>query len=222
MITWCLPANAPSLTANVDSEGRLTNGHMSWRDISGRRQSRSALLESEARLHAIVDNTTAVIYVKDAISFRYLLINRRFEELFGVKRKEIRNKTDYDLFSPEQAGSFRANDQRVVGLRSAIEFEEVAPHSDGLHTYISVKFPLLNAEGVPYAVCGISTDITARKRAEKALWESEQRFRQMAESINEVVWLTDVDGWKILYVNPAYEQITILVMHYCEECTNNE
>src|ERR1700690_2026190 len=122
---------------------------------------------SEERLQSILDNTTAVVYLKDTEG-RFILVNRRFETLFHVKRAELVGKTDYDLFPKELSDAFRVNDLRVLTAAAPLEFEEVAQHDDGLHTYISIKFPLLDANGVPNAVCGISTDITDRKRAEQA------------------------------------------------------
>jgi two-component system CheB/CheR fusion protein len=119
-------------------------------------------------LKAIVDATTAVIYIKD-VDGRYVLINRRFEELFHVSNEFARGKTDHDVFPKETADRFRANDLDVRRARAAVEFEEYVPHDDGEHIYISIKFPLLRGNGEVYAVCGISTDITARKRAEAEL-----------------------------------------------------
>jgi signal transduction histidine kinase len=78
-------------------------------------------------------------------------------------------RTDLEIFPGELAASFRDNDRRVLDAGQALEFEEVAPHDDGPHTYLSVKFPLRDASGRFWAVCGISTDITARKRAQDAL-----------------------------------------------------
>jgi PAS domain S-box-containing protein len=66
---------------------------------------------------------------------------------------------------------------------------------------------LRNDAGAPYAVCGISTDITARKRMEATLRESEERFRQIAENLRECIWVREVSTWRLLYVNPAYERI---------------
>lgn len=138
--------------------------------------SRIAQLRSEtARLHAdedakrllqVVDNTSAVIYMRDSEG-RYLLVNRRYEELFGVRRQEIMGLTDHDLFAPEIADAFRANDLKALERGAAIQTEETAPLTDGPHTYITVKYPITDATGRNFAICGISTDITDLKRAEE-------------------------------------------------------
>jgi PAS domain S-box-containing protein len=121
--------------------------------------------ESHRQLVALIDNTSAVIYMRD-LDGRYMLINREYERLFGVRRDEVRGRTDHDLFPAELADAFRENDLAAVKRGRPVSVEEVAPGEDGPHTYITVKFPLLDADGTAYAVCGISTDITARQRAE--------------------------------------------------------
>ncbi len=133
-------------------------------DITERVKAEEALRESQQRLQGILDNTTAVIYVKDQHG-RYLLINRRFEELFDVSSGQLMGKRDDEVFPKEITAAFRANDRRVLQSGVPMEFEEIAPGEDGPHTYISLKFPLLDPTDRPYAVCGISTDITERKRA---------------------------------------------------------
>jgi PAS domain S-box-containing protein len=137
-------------------------------DVTDVTRANEALRESQRTLRTVVDSTTAVIYIKD-VDGRYVLINRRFAELFHVDDERARGKTDAELFPLEAAAEFRANDLRVQRERTAVEFEEVVPHDDGPHTYISIKFPLFRSSGEIYAVCGISTDITLRKRAEQQL-----------------------------------------------------
>ena len=122
--------------------------------------------EESKRLLQVIDNSSAVIYMRDSDG-RYLLVNRRYEELFGVRRREIVGLTDFDLFPPEVAADFRANDLKALASGAAIQAEEQAPHEDGAHTYITVKYPLTDAVGRAYAICGISTDITDLKRAEE-------------------------------------------------------
>jgi PAS domain S-box-containing protein len=146
------------------------------RDVTERARATAELIETQSRLQAILDHTEAVIYAKD-LEGRYILINRRYERLFGTTQAEMKGRTDHDQFPKEAADTFVANDRAVLA-RGPIQFEESVEQADGLHTYVSTKFPLLDADGRAVAVCGISTDITDRKRAEIEL----QRAKDAAES----------------------------------------
>lgn len=135
------------------------------------------LAESQHRLQEILDNATAVIYVKD-LDGRYFTINRRYEELFHVSRDGILGETDYKIFPEAIADAFRANDRRVLEAGAPLEFEEIATHADGEHIYLSLKFPLRDTSGHIYAICGISSDITERKRMEEQLKEALTRLQR--------------------------------------------
>jgi PAS domain S-box-containing protein len=143
------------------------------------------LREREERLQAILDQTTAVIYVKD-FEGRYLFMNRHCEEIFGITRNEACGKSDVEIFPKQIATKFRENDLRVQELGHSVRFEEIAPHQDGLHTYLSLKFPLRDANKRPYAVAGISTDITDRKRLEETLRQTNEELSKQA----------DIPNWK--------------------------
>jgi PAS domain S-box-containing protein len=155
-------------------------GQIQDRDAAIRATSAS-LRESEQRLKAILDGTTAVIYAKDAEG-RYILVNRRYEELFHIKQGDMIGKTDFDVFPAEQARTYQANDRRVIETRSAVQFEETADLEDGPHVYVSVKVPLFDTEGQAYAMCGISTDITESKHLEEARWRSRQLEEQSLQA----------------------------------------
>ncbi|WP_437982107.1 AAA family ATPase [Sorangium sp. So ce117] len=143
---------------------------------SERRRAEQAVRDSKELLQSIVDNSTAVISLKN-LEGRYLMINRRYAELFHVSEQAIVGRTDYDVFPRERADAYRAVDQEVVATGTALQAEEEASQDDGLHTYISLKYPLCNAAGQPYAICGISTDVTERKQA-----EAERQARKTAEA----------------------------------------
>ncbi|MFB9358192.1 sensor histidine kinase [Actinoplanes nipponensis] len=133
------------------------------------------------QLMALIDHTSAVIYMRDADG-RYLLVNREYERLFRLRREDIVGLTDHDLFPGDVADAFRANDLLAFARGFPVQMEEEAPGEDGLRTYVTVKFPLTDAAGTSYAVCGISTDITERKLAEQEVRrlndELEMRVRE--------------------------------------------
>jgi PAS domain S-box-containing protein len=150
-------------------------------DISQRKHAEELLHKNEERLQSILDHTTAVIYIKEPGGC-YELINRRFEELFHITNQQIAGRTDFEVFPHEWAQKFRANDLRVLETRLPWELEEVVLQDDGLHTYVSVKVPILDATGRAIAICGISTDITERKRAESAIHQAMESAEQASSA----------------------------------------
>ncbi|MEJ7653316.1 MAG: PAS domain-containing protein [Chloroflexia bacterium] len=136
-------------------------------DVSEQRQAEEAVLRSEQQLIGIVDNSPAVIYLKD-LEGRYLLVNREFTRLFGRTPQQIVGETDHAAFPHELAEQLRANDLAVLAAGRPMGVEEAAPYNGEVRTYLSTKFPIYNANGEAYALGGISTDITERKRHEEA------------------------------------------------------
>ena len=152
-------------------------------------------------LQAVMDNSSAIIYIKDADG-RFLFMNRCYIERFRVQRGAIIGRTDYDIFPKEIADTFRANDRKVLEAGRAIEFEEEALEPDGQpHIYFTVKFPL---SGMPGVVCGISTDMTERKRTEEALKKSDERLKE-AQSISHIgSWDWDITGNSLFWSDEIY------------------
>jgi PAS domain S-box-containing protein len=134
---------------------------------------------NQEQLIALLDHTSAVVYMR-GLDGRYRFVNREYERIFRVRREDIVGLTDHDLFPVDVADDFRANDLAAIAEGCPMRLEETAPGDDGPHTYITVKFPLIDAAGDPYAVCGISTDITERKRAE-------EQVRRLNEELEERV-----------------------------------
>jgi PAS domain S-box-containing protein len=175
------------------------------RAVAERQRMAKALQHGEQRLQAIMDHSAAIIYLKDQEG-RYVLVNRRYEELFHARGDSVIGKTDQEIFPPALADAFRRNDQVVLRERRTKEFEELAPHDDGLHTYISLKFPVFDAQNELIGICGISTDITERKQMEERLRLSEARLRTMTDTIAAAAFI--FQGERLIDANPAAERIT--------------
>jgi len=160
------------------------------------------LRSAQKEIDAILSNSPAVIYIKDTEG-KYILVNQQYEELFAVSNKLIRGKTDFDIFPENLATTLHKNDQEVLTSLQPKQFEETTWQDGSDHTYLSVKFPLFDDEGQVFAVCGISTDITERKKSEDQLLLA----RRIIESASDGIVVTDLDG-NIEDVNAAYERIS--------------
>jgi PAS domain S-box-containing protein len=180
------------------------------------KQAEQALQERDALLQAIIDESTRIVWIKDREG-RYEFVNRECERLFGIPREQIKGKTDYNLFPKHIADELHANDFKVIEAGLSMEFEETVPREGSVHTYISNKFPMRDAGGRVYAVCGIATDITERKRGERSLeLRVEEKTAKLLEaskfnhavmaSMGEGLYTIDAQGL-VTYINPAAEQL---------------
>jgi PAS domain S-box-containing protein len=175
-----------SLSLLKDEMGKTIGSVCVARDLSGLKRNELALkaardelrrysknLERQVRertreITGILEYTPSVVYIKDKYG-RYSLVNSRFEELFNIKGEHVYGKTDRDLFPAEIADRLRSSDFETLSKRRPCQIEEAVPRDDGLHTYLSVKFPLYDEQGQPSSVCGISTDITELKKVQDKL-----------------------------------------------------
>lgn len=157
--------------------------------------------KSADMLNAIIDNATAVIFMKDPEG-RFMVMNRWYERNFGVKMEDLIGKTDHDLFPKEIADRLRENDRKVVEGGVPVSLEEEVVEPDGLmHTYITVKFPIPGYKG---AICGIATDITGRKRTEEKLKKSTERLKEAQQIARIGNWDWDIANNTLFWSDEIY------------------
>ena len=137
-------------------------------NITDRKMMENDLRRNRRFLSELVEHSGALICVKDA-SGRYELVNRKWEEVTGISRMEALGKTDKELFPGPIGEQFMVNDLKVFRTGDTIETEEVLEDSSGKRYFISVKFPLKGDEGEITGLCGMITEITARKEAEEKI-----------------------------------------------------
>jgi PAS domain S-box-containing protein len=139
-------------------------------EIVERRKTAKAMRATQAQLADTVDNSTAIISLKD-LDGRYLLVNREFERLFGCRRTVAVGRTDSDLFSIDLADRLGARDAEVVRTGAPVSFEQEIALGLGQvpSTYVCVKFPLRATDGSLYGVGSMATDITVLKQLQEEL-----------------------------------------------------
>jgi PAS domain S-box-containing protein len=129
-------------------------------------------------LDSVIENLPSMLFVKEAESLRFMRWNKAGEELVGLQREEVIGKSDYDLFSEEEADSLTSNDREVLagGLLVDIAEEPIETKHQGKRLLHTRKVPLLDADGNPQYLLGISEDITLQKQTEAQL---ENRVKQL-------------------------------------------
>jgi PAS domain S-box-containing protein len=176
--------------------------HEIQRELEERKSTEAALRVSQERLQSILDNTNALIYIKDQHG-RYLLVNNAMTRAFGLSEHEMIGKSAHELAGKEEADQHIQNDLIVFNGKVSATFEEFHILDGVKRYYISVKFPLKNEHGEVVAIGGISTDITEQK-------ENEEQLRLLSYAVEQspaTIVLTDPAGI-IEYVNKSFTRIT--------------
>jgi PAS domain S-box-containing protein len=130
-----------------------------------------------------------MVFAKDARTLRFVRFNRAGEQLLGHPRSALLGKNDTDFFPPEQAEFFTRKDREVLSGQELLDIPEEEIDTRGLGRRIlhTRKVPVLDAQGEPALLLGISIDITSEKENERrilALNEQLRRHSQLLESSN--------------------------------------
>jgi len=184
-------------------------------------QRRIAELEAEAKSYRdrllmyeqLLDSVRDMVFVKNGES-QIIFANKAMCDLYGMSQEQIRGIVDSAVNPQEYTNQYLVDDAYVMDTGNTLVIpEEPVTRYDGLvRMFETIKSPVRDASGKVHLMVGISRDITDRalleedrKRAEKALGDTERLFRQMAESMRDVFWMATPDFQSFVYVSPAYE-----------------
>ncbi|MCF7992805.1 MAG: PAS domain S-box protein [Thiohalocapsa sp.] len=174
-------------------------------DIELRRLAEQALRDREMQLRNMLDNSPALVTLKD-LSGRYRLVNRRFEAFFDVKNADIVGKAPGEVLPREIADDFMLSDRRVIASKAPLMTEEAVQTSRGERILLSTRFPVFDRDGQAQALCRIAIDITERRQAEDALAIALAKYRTLFESLPIGIAVVDARG-RVTETNPALERV---------------
>ncbi len=172
-----------------DKDGRIIGLLGTYQDITDQKRAAEALRESESFLDSIIENIPVMIFVKDAVTLRFVRLNKAGERMLGSPRERLIDQDSSELVPPEEEAHFAAFDRLVVTSGQVVEIPEetITNPTEGVIVMHTIKVPIFGDDGKPRYVLGISEDITARKAAEQARRDSEERYRRIIESITNYI-----------------------------------
>lgn len=164
-------------------------------------------LQSMQRLASIVESSSDAIFSK-ALDGTLLSWNPAAEEIYGYSAQEMIGRNVSLLAPPELAHEIRDILERIKGGERIALLETERVRKDGHRIQVSLSVsPMMDASGQIIAASTVARDITERKEMELALKENEQRFRTMANSIPQLAWMANADGF-ITWYNDKWYQYT--------------
>jgi diguanylate cyclase (GGDEF)-like protein/PAS domain S-box-containing protein len=190
---------------NEDNE--IFAGMVMWQDVTERKRANDALKESEARYRQLFENANDIIYVHD-LAGNYLSMNKVAEQVLGYTSEEALSMNMTEIIAPEHAEVIKRKlDKKIKGDAQQTIYEVDCLKKDGTRATLEVNSSIITKDGAPVAVQGIARDITERKASEAAVRRSEERYRDLFENANDLIYTHDLDGY-FTSLNRAGEIIT--------------
>jgi PAS domain S-box-containing protein len=166
-----------------DARGAVRGGILVGREITERRRADDELRNMSRFLDSIIQSLPIMLFVKDAQDLRFERFNKTAEELLGYRAQDLIGKNDYDFFPKEEADFFTTRDREVLQSKKLLDIaEEVIDTRHGQRILHTRKIPIVDEDGTPRHLVGISEDITERKRAERRLKAQYAVARALADA----------------------------------------
>lgn len=180
-------------------------------NITDRKRSEEEIKRTNHFLDTILENIPNMIFVKDAEELRFVRFNKAGEDLLGYSRNDLIGKNDYDFFPKEQADFFTQKDKDVLAKGTLLDITEEPINTLGgeriLHTK---KIPIMDKDGKPIYLLGISEDITARKIAEQRMQELNEQFIRIFNLSPVAMAISNIEDGQITQVNESFERLFML------------
>jgi PAS domain S-box-containing protein len=179
-----------------------------YQEITERQWAEEALKKERNFISAVIDTSSALVVVLDRQG-RIVRFNRACQQTTGYSLDEVRDRYLWNLFLiPEEVEPVKATFAKLQAGQFPNEFENYWLTKDGSRRLIAwSNTALLDNQGSVEYVIGTGIDITERKQAEKALKESEEKYRLVVDNLKEVIFQTDI-ARRLTFLNPAWTEIT--------------
>jgi PAS domain S-box-containing protein len=191
-----------------DTEGKLLHFQSSSRDVTARRQAEQQLRESEERFRTLTEVSSDWYWETDA-AHRFSFVSAEERPEYSTQPRNALGKTRWELFPEGMTDAGWAQHREL--LDHCEPFTGVVlrmQNADGLTTFASISGrPRFDEHGEFLGYRGTGRDITRIKRAEQKLAESEQRFRLIANNMQDIVSLHELSG-KVAFLSPSFESVT--------------
>jgi PAS domain S-box-containing protein len=194
-----------SITPIIDAGGAITHFVSTGRDITERKKAEETLRESEYRYRMLFDGNPLPLWVFEIETLRFLAVNDAAITHYGYSREEFLSMNITEI---RPAGDV----SRVVEDVARVQEGDIS-HGFWKHTKKDGTVIDVEVSAHDFTFSGkkarlvLANDVTERRRAEEALRESEERYRQLTDTIKEVFWMTDVEKNEMVYVSKGYEEI---------------
>ena len=158
----------------LDGDGVLIGTGGIGTDVTERRQAEAAMREREFEFRSVIDNSPNALSMKDSEG-RYRLVNKKFEEWFGVTSEEVLGRTSTDLYPSPLVDILVEHEQEALAAMTVVRREYKIPFADGTAHLLEVtKFPVLDSQGAFHGTATIDTDIASYRRVEDQLRQSQK------------------------------------------------
>lgn len=201
-LMWCMT----SANLIYDEQGVASRISLVIRDITRKKKTEDALLDSEAKFKAFLHDSPLLAWSKDEEG-RYVYLNSSFEKRFNVQLTNWKGKTDAQIHNAAFAEVFRQNDLQVLSTGEPLMgVEQMLEHDGSFSDWNSFKFCYTDSEGRKY-VGGIGYDITKQRIAEKASAEAREQMELTFRNVPTGILLFNKDR-KLVFINNKGAQYT--------------